>query len=150
MISLKRLIMLPKSPDKAIEQAWSIGESAVARIAHVNRLSKDIMDIKSYTLDLQESGSTGTLRISSKKGIVDIVNFEGSTEIFDIYLKHNEIEADREKFYLQLTVYSSGIAVPIIYGRGMITNTYHIQIVDVKDNQNWGDLYFYYEIVKID
>jgi len=149
MISLKRLIQLPKSPERAIEQAYSIAEAAVARIAHVNRLSRDIMDINYYELDLNEN-SSGTLRISSKKGIVDVVNFEGSTETFNIYLQHQEIEADREKFYLQLTVYSSGIAVPIIYGRGISTDLFHIQIVDVKDNQNWGDLYFYYEIVKID
>jgi hypothetical protein len=147
MISLKRLIQLPKSPERAIEQAYSIAEAAVARIAHVNRLSRDIMDIKSYELDIITST---TLRISSKKGIVELVNFDSEADIIDVYLQHQEIEVDREKFYLQLTVYSSGNAVPIIFGRGMVNDVYHVQIVDIQNNQNWGDLYFYYEIVKID
>lgn len=149
MISLKRLIMNPKSPDKALQQAFSEAESALARIAHVNRLSRDIMDIKYYTLDMQ-AGSSATLRIFSKKGIVDVVNYDGASQSFDISLQNSEITQDKDKFYIQFTVYSSGGAVPIIYGTGIVSDTYNLKLYDIDGGGNWGDLYFYYDIVKID
>lgn len=149
MISLKRLIMKPGSPDRAIEQGYTQSESALARIAHVNRLSRDIMDIKYYELDL-ETGTSGTLRIFSKKGIVDVINYDGTASEFFISLENSEITQDREKFYIQLTAYTTGDAVPVIFGTGAAPNVFNIRMVDVTDAQDWGDLYFYYELVKID
>lgn len=149
MISLKRLIMNPKSPDRALQQAYSEAEGALARIAHVNRLSRDIMDIKSYELDLG-GGTSGTLRISSKKGIVDVVNFDNTSQDFFISLQNPEITQDKEKFYVQLTAYVTGSAVPLIVGIGFIPDTFNLRIYDVDGGGNWGELYFYYEIVKID
>ena len=61
--------MNPNSPDRALQQAYSEAEGALARIAHVNRLSRDIMDVKYYTLDMGAS-ATGQLRFFSKEGIV--------------------------------------------------------------------------------
>lgn len=145
MISLKRLIMNPKSPDRALQQAYSESESALARIAHVNRLSRDIMDIKYYEVDLN---TTSTVRILSKKGIVEVANPVGQ-DIF-ISLQNPEITEEREKFYVQLTAYSSGSAIPVIHGIGFAPNTLNLRIYDVADSSNWGLLYFYYEIVKID
>jgi len=141
--------MNPKSPDKALQQAFSEAESALARIAHVNRLSRDIMDIKHYELNLA-AGTSGTLRIFSKKGIVDVVNFDNAAQVFSISLENSEITQDRDNFYVQFTVYSSGGAAPIIYGTGAATDIFNLKIYDVEGGGSWGDLYFYYEIVKLD
>lgn len=149
MISLKRLIMNPKSPDRAIQQAYSEAEGALARIAHVNRLSRDIMDIKYYEVDLQ-AGTSAILRIFSKKGIVDVINYDGTASEFFITLQNPEITQDREKFYIQLTAYTTGDAVPVMFGVGAAPDTFNMRIVDVTAAQDWGDLYFYYELVKID
>lgn len=149
MISLKRLIMNPKSPDRALQQAYSEAEGALARIAHVNRLSRDIMDIKYYEVDLQ-TGTSATLRIFSKKGIVDVINYDATASEFTISLQNVEIDQDRTKFYVQLTAYTTGNAVPVIFGTGVATDTFNMRIVDVTAASSWGDLCFYYEIVKID
>jgi len=149
MISLKRLIMKPGSPDRAIEQGFTQAESALARIAHVNRLSRDIMDIKHYELDLQ-AGASATLRIFSKKGIVDVVNYDNAEQTFFIALQNAEIIPDTEKFYIQLTAYASGGAIPVIYSTGGNTDILTLSIYDIGGGGNWGDVYFYYEVVKID
>lgn len=141
--------MNPKSPDRALQQAYSEAESALARIAHVNRLSRDIMDIKFYEADLG-TGTVANIRISSKKGIIDLVNFDGTTQEFYITLQNPEITPDREKFYIQLTAYVTGTAIPVIFGIGAAPDTFNIKIYDVADTDDWGDVYFYYEIVKID
>jgi hypothetical protein len=142
--------MNPKSPDRAIQQAYSEAEGALARIAHVNRLSRDIMDIKYYEADLN-GGNGATIRISSKRGIVDVVNYDtGEQELF-ITLQNPEITQDREKFYIQLTAYTTGGAVPVIFGTGVAPDTFNIRMVDVSGNPpDFADVYFYYEIVKID
>ena len=149
MISLKRLIMNPKSPDRALQQAYTEAEGALARIAHVNRLSRDIMDIKYYEADLQ-TGTSAILRIFSKKGIVDVINYDATAAEFTITLQNSEITQDREKFYIQLTAYTTGSAVPVMFGIGAAPDTFNMRIVDVTAAQDWGDLYFYYEMVKID
>lgn len=150
MISLKRLIMNPKSPDRALQQSYSEAESAHARIAHVNRLSRDVNDIKFYEVDL-DGNNSAIIKINSKKGIVDLVNYDNTTNEFFISLEHPEIIADREKFYLQLTAYTTGPAQPLIFGVGFLPNVFNLRIVDMAGtNGGWGDLYFYYDIVKID
>jgi hypothetical protein len=141
--------MKPGSPDRAIEQGFTQAESALARIAHVNRLSRDIMDIKHYELDLQTS-AFGTLRIFSKKGIVDVVNYDNAEQTFFISLQNAEIIPDTEKFYIQLTAYASGGAIPVIYATGGSTDILTLSIYDIGGGGSWGDVYFYYEVVKID
>lgn len=141
--------MNPKSPDRALQQAYSEAESALARIAHVNRLSRDIMDIKFYEADLG-TGTFANIKISSKKGIIDLVNFDGDAQEFFITLQNPELNQDREKFYVQLTAYVTGTAIPVIFGTGFAPDTFNIKIYDVADTDDWGDVYFYYEIVKID
>ena len=149
MISLKRLIQLPGSPDIALKQKWHEGEAAPARIAHVNRLSRDIMDIKYYEADL-ENGVSKVIRISSRKGIVDVENPDGSSDTLFFYLDNPEIEPDRTKFYLQLTAYTTGNSTPVITGAGYSGTQLLVKIVDVSGTLDWSNLYFYYEIVKID
>ncbi|NDH55755.1 MAG: hypothetical protein EBY06_03585, partial [Burkholderiaceae bacterium] len=78
--------MNPASPDRAIQQAFHEAEGALARIAHVNRLSRDIMDVKFYELDLD---NTTTLRISSKKGIVELVNADPLVTTISIGLQND-------------------------------------------------------------
>ena len=141
--------MRPGSPDKAMEQAYYESEGALARIAHVNRLSRDINDIKYYDLDMQ-AGNFGLLRILSKKGIVELNNFDGTAADFSVSLQNPEITQEREKFYLQLTVYATGNAVPVIVGTGFAPDTLNLRIVDVNNTGNWGLVYFYYDIVKLD
>ncbi len=141
--------MNPKSPDRALKQAYSEAEGALARIAHVNRLSRDIMDIKHYELDMN-GGTSETLRIFSKKGIVDVINFDANSDTFTISLQNPEITPDKDKFYIQLTAYTSGTAVPTIFGIGAATDIFNLRIVDTAATQDWGNLYFYYELVKID
>jgi len=141
--------MNPASPDRALQQAYSEAEGALARIAHVNRLSRDIMDIKFYEADMG-TGTFANLRISSKKGIVDLINFDASTQEFVISLQNSEITQDREKFYIQLTAYVTGTAIPVIFGIGVAPDTFNIKIYDVTNVTDWGDVYFYYELVKID
>lgn len=149
MISLKRLIQKNESPSRAIQQAYSESEAGLARIAHVNRLSRDIMDIKSYEFDLN-GGTGGVFRISSKKGIVDLVNFNTTAQELSITLQNPEITQDREKFYVQLTAYTTGTAVPVIFGTGFSSDTFSLNIHDVANTDDWGVVYFYYELVKID
>ena len=141
--------MRPGSPDRAMEQAQYESEGALARIAHVNRLSRDINDIKYYEADLQ-GGTTATVRIFSKKGIVDVVNFDGAATEFFIALQNAEITPDREKFYVQLTAYTTGTALPVIVGIGFASDTFNLRIKDIDATSNWGDLYFYYDMIKID
>ena len=141
--------MRPGSPDKAMEQAYYESEGALARIAHVNRLSRDIMDIKYYEVDLG-TGTSATLRIFSRKGIVDVVNYDDTASEFFISLENSEITQDREKFYVQLTAYTTGSATPVIVGTGFASTVFNLKIKDVDATQDWGNLYFYYEIVKID
>lgn len=148
MISLKRLIMKPGSPDRAIEQGYTQSESALARIAHVNRLSRDIMDIKYYSVDVNVST---TLRIFSKKGIVEVTNLSDSSTDQALYLENAEITSEHDKFYIQLTAYSDNQDVtPIVIGRGFSGNQFQIQIKNLDAATDWGLFYFYYEIVKID
>jgi hypothetical protein len=140
--------MKPGSPDRAIEQGYTQAESALARIAHVNRLSRDIMDIKNYTIDMDVNT---TQLIKSKRGIVDIVNADPAATSLTIYLQNPEIEADREKFYIQLTTYSNNYDItPIAIGRGISTDLFQIEIKNLDAADDWGDLYIYYELVKID
>lgn len=141
--------MKPGSPDRAIEQGYTQAESALARIAHVNRLSRDIMDIKYYEVDLQ-TGTTAVVRISSKRGIVDVINYDATADTFLISLQNAEIIPDREKFYIQLTAYTTGDATPIIVGTGTVSDLFNLKIKDIDAAQDWGNLYFYYELVKID
>ena len=141
--------MNPASPDKALQQAYSQAEGALARIAHVNRLSRDVNDIKYYEADL-DGGTSAIVRIFSKKGIVDVVNYDGTASEFFIALQNVEITQDREKFYVQLTAYTTGSALPVIVGTGFITDSFNLRIKDIDATSDWGDLYFYYEIVKID
>jgi hypothetical protein len=37
-----------------------------------------------------------------------------------------------------------------MFGVGAAPDTFNMRIVDVTAAQDWGDLYFYYEMVKID
>jgi hypothetical protein len=53
------------------------------------------------------------VRIFSKKGIVDLVNYDATSSEFFITLQNPEITQDREKFYIQLTAYTTGNAVPV-------------------------------------
>jgi hypothetical protein len=140
--------MKPGSPDRAIEQGWSIAESAHARIAHVNRLSRDIYDIKNYTIDMD----VDTVQlIKSKKGIINIVNANPTVKSITIYLKNPEIEPDHEKFYIQLSAYSNNYNVtPLAIGRGISSDLVQIEIKNLDSATNWGALYIYYELVKID
>ncbi len=150
MISLRKLIQLPGSPDIALKQQWKEAEAAHARIAHVNRLSRDVYDIITYELDL--AGSTSiVVPIESKKGILDIENADATATSLYIYLKNDEITADRTKFYIQLSVYTTNSAVtPIAIGRGISTDEFLIEIKNLSAAAAWTNLYLYYEIVKID
>ena len=150
MISLKKLIQLPGSPDIAIKQQWKEAEAAPARIAHVNRLSRDVYDIVTYEVDLA-NGTNAVIPIDSKKGILDIENADATATSLYIYLKNHEITADRTKFYIQLSVYTTNAAVtPIAIGRGISTDEFLIEIKNLDVAANWDNLYLYYELVKID
>jgi hypothetical protein len=150
MISLKKLIQLPGSPDIALKQQWKDAEAAPARIAHVNRLSRDVYDILAYTVDMNNL-DTVTVKIDSKKGILDLENADATATSLDIYLQNDEITADRTKFYIQLSVYVSNTAVtPIAIGRGASTDIFHIEIKNLDVAAAWTNLYLYYELVKID
>ncbi len=142
--------MRPGSPDRAMEQAYYESEGALARIAHVNRLSKDIMDVKYYTLDMA-AGTTGQLRFFSRKGIVNLTNFDETSTEFSVSLENIEITAAVDKFYVQLSLHSNGIAVPTIFMIGFGADTIDLKIVNTTGQGNeWGDIYFYYDIIKIE
>jgi hypothetical protein len=150
MISLKKLIQLPGSPDIALKQQWKESEAAHARIAHVNRLSRDVYDIVTYHVDMA-TGSVITVPIESKKGILDIENAGSAATSLYIYLKNDEITADRTKFYIQLSVYTTNPAVtPIAIGRGIAPTEFLIEIKNLDAAASWDNLYLYYELVKID
>lgn len=142
--------MRPGSPDRAMEQAYYESEGALARIAHVNRLSRDIMDVKYYTLDM-EAGQEGQLRIFSKKGIVKLTNFDPDVNEFTVSLENIEITDDVDKFYVQLSLNCNGVAVPVIFMTGFGTNTINLRIMNTTNQGNeWGDVYFYYDILKLE
>jgi hypothetical protein len=150
MISLKKLIQVPGSPDIALKQQWKEGEAAPARIAHVNRLSRDVYDIITYEVDLN-GGNNILVPIDSKKGILDIENADATATSLYIYLKNDEITYDRTKFYIQLSVYTTNSAVtPIAIGRGIAPAEFLIEIKNLDAAASWDNLYLYYELVKID
>ena len=145
--SLVPLIQKPESPDKSIKKG-TIGEAQVARLSHVNALAKDVYQIKSYILDLN-TGSVGQMNICSKKGMVEIINLDLTSEYLYISLVNPEIDYDKDKVYVQLTAYSnSQTAVPVIFGAGASTSTYNVKIVNSVPG-DWGIVYFYYELIKI-
>lgn len=150
MISLKPLIMNPKSPDRALQQAWSIAEGALARLAHVNRLARDIYDIKTYQVDLNNTASA-TFRLDSKKGIVNLLNAPNSVTKLFITITNPEIVADTNLMYMQLSVYSDNTSItPIIVGRSIVGTDLSVEIRNIDAAGNWGNLYFYYSLVKLD
>jgi len=150
MISLRRLIINPKSPDRALQIAYSEAESALARLAHVNLLSKDIMDIKHYEADFNNT-NTIVIPINSKKGIIDIVNADATATSLFIWLTNKEIEYDHDKFYMQLSIYCNNSSVtPIIMSRGFQPNELLIEIKNLSAAANWSKCYAYYDLVKID
>lgn len=147
MSKLRPFEIKPGSPDQAIK-AGTYGESTLARIAHINRFSRDVNDINFYELDT-EFGNT--LRITSKKGIVEILSANAGSTSIPVYLQHSDIVADHDKFYLQFSVYSNAPAVtPIVIARGVVGDTLEVEIKNLDVAANWGLLYFYYEIVRID
>ena len=150
MISLKKLIQVPGSPDIALKQQWKESEAAHARLAHVNRLSRDVYDIVTYSVDMD--GNAGvTVPIDSKKGILDIENADATATSLYIYLQNDEITPDRTKFYIQLSVYTTNMAVtPIAIGRGFSGDILEIEIKNLDAAASWDNLYLYYELVKID
>ncbi len=141
---------MPGSPDIALQQKWRDAEAAPARFAHVNRLSKDVYDILTYSVDLAGTISA-TVPIDSKKGILDIENADaGETSLF-VYLQNDEITPDRTKFYIQLSVYCTNTSVtPIVIGRGISTNIFEIEVKNLDAAADWTNLYVYYELIKID
>lgn len=150
MISLKKLIQFPGSPDISLQQKWKDSEAASARIAHVNRLSMDIYDILTYDVDMA-GGTTLIVPINSKKGILDIENADATSTSLYVYLKNNQITYDRLKFYIQLSVYTTNSAVtPIAIGRGFAPTEFLIEIKNLDSAASWDNLYLYYELVKID
>ena len=147
MSRLRPFNIKPGSPDIAIKAGGS-EESTLARIAHINRLSRDVNNIKFYELDML---STQVLRITSKKGVVEVLNANIASTSLDIGLQHPDIVTDHDKFYVQLSVYSNSFAItPIIIGRGFSADTFAVQIKNLEVAADWGMLYFYYEIVRID
>lgn len=150
MISLKKLIQVPGSPDIALKQQWKESEAAHARIAHVNRLSRDVYDIVTYHVDM-EGNNIITIPIDSKKGILDIENANSTATSLFIYLENAEITSDRTKFYLQFSVYTTNSAVtPIAIGRGFAPTQSLVEIKNLDAPASWDNLYLYYELVKID
>ena len=150
MISLKKLIQVPGSPDIALKQQWKESEAAHARLAHVNRLSRDVYDIVTYNADMQ-GASLITVPINSKKGIIDIENASDQATSLVIYLQNDQITSDRTKFYIQLSVYTTNFnVVPIVIGRGISTDLFQIEIRNLDIASTWDNLYLYYELVKID
>ena len=150
MISLKKLIQVPGSPDIAIKQQWKESEAAHARLAHVNRLSRDVYDIVTYSVDM-ESNNVVTVPIDSKKGILDIENADATATSLNLYLQNDEITYDRTKFYLQLSVYVTNLNVtPIAIGRGFSGDLFHVELKNLDAASSWDNLYLYYELVKID
>jgi hypothetical protein len=150
MISLKKLIQVPGSPDIALKQQWKESEAAHARLAHVNRLSRDVYDIVTYEVDL-DGGSNIVVPVDSKKGILDIENADATATSLYIWLKNDEITYDRTKFYLQLSVYTTnGAVTPIAIGRGFAPTEFQIEIKNLDAAASWDNLYLYYELVKID
>ena len=143
--------MRPGSPDRAMEQAYYESEGALARIAHVNRLSRDIMDVKYYTLDMGAS-ATGQFRIFSRKGIVTLTNFDASSNELSVSLENIEITPNIDKFYVQLTVHYAGTGIPTIFMVGFGSDTIDLKIANTTGQGNeWGgDVYFYYDIIKIE
>jgi hypothetical protein len=150
MISLKKLIQVPGSPDIALQQKWKDSEAAHARLAHVNRLSRDVYDIVTYEVNLA-NGTNAVIPINSKKGILDIENADATATSLYIYLRNDEITYDRLKFYIQLSVYTTnGAVTPIAIGRGIAPAEFLIEIKNLDAAASWDNLYLYYELVKID
>jgi hypothetical protein len=145
-ITIRKLVQKPGSPDIAIKQA-TIEESVFARIAHVNRLSKDVYDIVYQDHDLSESN---VVRIKSKKGIINFTGgIVGST--IPVYLQNSEIINDPSKFYLQLSVKTdnSAAVIPIQRTNDADPDTLKIDLV-VIDGVATTPCILYYELVKIE
>lgn len=146
-MSLKKLVQRQQIEDPAIKKATD-AEQGFARFAHLNALSEDVHNIRLYEVDLSE---TSIVRITSKKGIIDIENADQEQTSLFLYLKNPEITTDRHKFYNQLSVYTTnGSVTPIVIGRGYADDEFLIEIKNLSEAADWGALYVYYELVKID
>lgn len=150
MISFRKLTIKPHSPDRVLEQS-SIAESALARIAHVNWLGREVYDVKLYEIDL-DGTITGSVKIKSRKGIVKIINADPTEKTLTLSLENGEIEEKLNQFWIQTTVFcdSSSIA-PIIIVRDVNEGSVDIEIKNLEtDAADWENLYFYYDVIKID
>ncbi len=155
MISLKRLIMRPGSPDRAIEQAFSESEAGLARIAHVNRATRDIMDVKYYECDLSLEE---TVRVQSKKLIIKVKGVPSTSSNFEIQLRSTEFTTtnevgDFDKFYFQMSAYQpqqSDLGLTIVL-RNISDGYADFEVNrDAASTEEWLDPIVYIEILKLD
>ena len=147
--------MRPGSPDRAIEQAFSESEAGLARIAHVNRATRDIMDVKYYECDISLEE---TVRVQSKKLIIKVLGISNTNSNFGIRLISPEFTVtgevgDYDKFYFQMSAYqpqTSDLGLTIVLRN--ISEGYADFEVNraAGDPTEWLDPIVYIEILKLD
>jgi len=142
--------MNPTSPDRAVQQAFSEAEGSLARIAHVNRLARDIMDLKYYEYSV---GGTTVPRVASKKMIIKVDSASiGTVSSFGVPLESVEFTADYSKFYFQLSLKVSnsqitGVSVVL----DNIGDGNALLMVSYPGAPTiWSDVYVYVDILKLD
>jgi hypothetical protein len=106
MAVFKRNIQNPSSPDKDIKAAGAARykQSTFARLADINAATRSDNDQIAYTLALGSS-QTGSIPISTKKGVVKITSTYTATASIIVSLTNSELLlADTDKYFVQATV----------------------------------------------
>ncbi len=147
--------MNPASPDRAIQQAFHEAEGALARIAHVNRATRDIMDVKYYECDVSLEE---TVRVQSKKLIIKVKGVPSTSSNFGIQLRSTEFTTtnevgDFDKFYFQMSAYqpqNSDVGLTIVL-RNISEGYADFEVSrDLTSILEWLDPIVYIEILKLD
>ena len=153
MAIFKRLIQTPSSPEKslkALSGADKYKGQTFARLADVNDLSKDVNDQKAYTLDAA-TGIVGTQAITTKKGVIKIINASTSSTTFTLTVSNSELlVADIDKYFVQVNVASATVMSPSIRIVPMTANGNMNIVISIPTGLAMNTLYVHYNIVKID
>lgn len=155
----KPIIQKTTVKDKAIIGAPD-NQQSTARLAHVNRLAKDVADqlnnIKHYEVEINDANIY--VDLTSERGILDFEydeSFDPTTvDLFHVHLATYTLTGDYtpvpDQYYVQTTVYSNGEVIPVVWVAGYAAAA-HVKIKNLNTESNdWGNrFYLYYELIKI-
>ena len=147
----KRLIQNPSSPEASLKKlsgSDKYKQATFARLADVNDLSKDVNDQKLYTLDAS-TAATGSVAITSKRGVVKVTNASTSSTTFTLTLTNSELVTTSD-YFIQVSVGSATTMVPSVKVIPVTTGQFGI-LITTTSAIDWSTnpTYINYTIVRI-